>query len=277
MNSQKRPKRVKGNLLLAHRINREIQFDGFMGLIVEGVQRVGKSAYVSKGLAYANGEWEFKPTPRCVKPDFESVKPYMVFKPEEFLDQVLVVESKQKALIWDDAGYWLFALDWYEPFVKAVCKWMQVAGTQFGVIILTSPEKSLISSKVLTALPNHYVCRVTRTSGDRQRYRPRIAKAYISWTYPDGRKGGVRTRWTDRFNAMLPDDYYNWYNPIRRGYLDLARALMKKEVRELQRKQTTLSQGEESEFMETVHRATGGLEKIDEVNEVLAMMDRSAS
>ena len=72
-----------------------------------------------------------------------------MFKPEEFLDKVLEVDEKEKALIWDDAGYWLFSLDWYEPFVKAVSRWMQVAGTQFACIILTTPKRSLISSKVL--------------------------------------------------------------------------------------------------------------------------------
>ena len=44
-----------------------------------------------------------------MKADYESVKPWMVFKPEEFLDKVLKVE--EKALIWDDVGYWLFSLD----------------------------------------------------------------------------------------------------------------------------------------------------------------------
>ncbi len=75
-------------------------------------------------MAFANGEWEYNPEPICVKPDYDSVKPWVVFKPEEFLDKVLEVDEREKALIWDDAGYWLFSLDWYEPFVKAVSRWI---------------------------------------------------------------------------------------------------------------------------------------------------------
>ena len=118
--------------------------------------------------------WEFEPEPRCVKPDFDSVKPWVIFKPQEFLDKVLEVDEKQKCLIWDDAGYWVFSLDWYEPFVKAVSRWMQVAGTQFACIILMTSEQSLISSKILAALPNHHICHITKTRNEKNTYYKRL-------------------------------------------------------------------------------------------------------
>jgi len=114
-----------------------------------------------------------------------------VFKPEEFLNLILTVNEKQQAVVWDDAGYWLFALDWYEEFVKAESRFMQLAGTLFGAIILTTPNQTLISSKVMASLPNYYVCNVTKTSSNSYTLRPRIAKVYESWNYPDGKKGGV--------------------------------------------------------------------------------------
>ena len=114
---------AKITLHLAQRVLKETAYDGFFALVVDGVQRIGKSSYVIKGLAFANGEWVYEPEPICVKADYESVKPWVVFKPEEFLDKVLEVDEKEKALIWDDAGYWLFSLDWYEPFVKTVSRW----------------------------------------------------------------------------------------------------------------------------------------------------------
>jgi len=77
---------TRGRLRLAEKIVNETRLDGFFAMVVDGVQRTGKTSYVSKGLAYANGEWEFDPTPRCVKPDFDSVKDWMIFKPQEFLD-----------------------------------------------------------------------------------------------------------------------------------------------------------------------------------------------
>jgi len=217
-----------------------------------------------RALAFANGVWEFEPYPHCVELDFDSVKQWMIFQPKEFLDKVLEVTEKQKCLIWDDAGYWLFSLDWYEPFVKAVSRWIQIAGTQFACIILTTPETSLISSKVLAALPNHHICHVTKAASDTYMVRDRLAKSYQKWRYPDGRQGGVRKRWTDKFNAMLPDDFFNWYNPIRKGYLGLAKDMMAKRVMELESKGT---QKEKSAHMETVHKATGGIDKINEVME----------
>lgn len=276
------PKRAKsigkmGRLILGNKINAEYRSDGFFGLVVQGRQRIGKSSYTQQSLAEATGKYErmfVKSLKReanvCVKRNYEAVKEWVVFKPEEFLDLTLVVNEKVRAVIWDDAGYWLFALDWYEEFVKAVSKFMQLAGTLFGAIILTTPNQTLISSKVMASLPNYYICNVTKTSTDSYSVRPRVSKVYESWNYPDGKKGGVWTRWRDHFNAMLPDDYFAWYKPVRDEYLILAKKLLKREVRKL-KKQVT--QEEEAEYMEDVVKATGGAEKIREVNEVLANIE----
>jgi hypothetical protein len=47
---------VKGKLRLSEKIVTETRLDGFFAMVVDGVQRTGKTSYVSKGLAYANGE-----------------------------------------------------------------------------------------------------------------------------------------------------------------------------------------------------------------------------
>jgi hypothetical protein len=62
---------VKINLRLAQRILKETAYDGFFALVVDGVQRIGKSSYVIKDLAFANGEWVYEPEPICVKADYE--------------------------------------------------------------------------------------------------------------------------------------------------------------------------------------------------------------
>lgn len=269
-----------GRLILGQKINAEHKTDGFFGLVVQGKQRIGKSSYTQQSLAEACGKWEkmyVKSLKResmvCVERDYEAVKEWVVFKPEEFLDLTLKVDVKSRAVIWDDAGYWLFALDWYEEFVKAVSKFMQLAGTLFAAIILTTPNQTLISSKVMASLPNYYVCNVTKTKADTYSLRPRVAKVYESWNYPDGKKGGVYVRWRDRFNAMLPDSHFAWYKPVRDGYLDLAKKLLKKEVRSL--KKQSVSQTEESEYMEAVAKATGGAEHIKEITEVLGQIEES--
>jgi hypothetical protein len=268
-----------GRLLLAQKIRHEHHTDGFFGLVIQGKQRIGKSSYSQQALAESHGKWELqyakslkREVPVCVESNYEAVKDWVVFKPQEFLDLVLVVEEKEQAIVWDDAGYWLFALDWYEDFVKSVSKFMQLAGTIFAGIILTTPNMALISSKVMASLPNYYTCTVTKHGKDTFFNRPRLAKVYESWNYPDGKKGGVWTRWKDNFNAMLPDDYFQWYKPVRDEYLLMAKKLLSKEVRSLKKKDT---KSEEAEYMETVHTATGGSEKLKEVNEVLANIESS--
>ena len=197
MPKQPKSKGKTGRLILAQKINAEYMSYGFFGLVVQGKQRIGKSSYTQQSLAESCGEWAklyVKSLKResvvCVKRNYGAVKRWVVFKPEEFLDLTLLVETKSRAVIWDDAGYWLFALDWYEEFVKAVSKFMQLAGTLFGAIILTTPNQTLINSKVMASLPNYYVSNVTKTSSDSYTLRPRIAKVYESGNYPDGKKGG---------------------------------------------------------------------------------------
>lgn len=260
-------------LQLALKINQEQRFDGFSAICIEGKQRLGKSSYGSQCLAEANGKWTFKPKLiRCDEPDYEAVKPWMVFPPKEFLNLVLNVETgtKEKAAFWDDAGFWLFALDWYEPFVKAVSRYVQLAGRQFAFLILTTPNKRLISGKVLEALPDLYVCKVVRSGKDTYYRRPRVAKVYEKWDYPDGKKGGVKTRWRDKFNAMLPDEFFKWYKPRSDHYMDIGIKILQSEVRKLGSKMDTK---DKAEVMETVHTAVGDPSRLTEIHEVLKNLE----
>ena len=259
---------------LAWKINDTYLFDSFFGMAVEGKQRIGKSSYVSQSLAEACGEWDHRfklddgrTVSKCVDPDYDEVKKWMVFPPKEFLELVLHVDKKERAVIWDDAGFWLFALDWYEPFVKSVSRYIQLAGRQFGVLILTTPNKRLISGKVLEALPDMYVSKIVRTGDDDVNYRPRMAKVYERWDYPDGKKGGVKTRWKDRFNAMLPDPFFKWYKPKSDHYMDIGLQLLKKEVGKITKKR---DKKEAEDYMENVHQVVGEPERIKEVNELIA-------
>lgn len=243
--------------------------DGFLGMIVEGRQRIGKSSLCSRILSSSYGKWEVeKGRVVHVEKDWERPKKWIVFPPQEFLDRVLEVGvgQKQMALLWDDAGFWLFALDWYDPFVKVVSKYIQLAGRQFAGFFLTTPRQTLISSKVLQAMPEIYVCRVVRAGRDSYDRRPRLAKVYQRWDYPDGKKGGVRKRWKEIFNAMLPDPYYTWYKPKSEHYLDEAVELLKREI-DLMKQKKQFSKDEQ--LMDKVHKVIGGEGKMKEVSEVI--------
>lgn len=271
-------------LKTAAAINKCYYFDKFLGMTVEGVQRVGKTSYTCKCLAQANGDWEWDKDAVgskrlvCVKSNFEAVKRWVVFLPKEFLNLVFNYgEEKQRAVIWDDAGFWLFALDWYEPFVKAVSRYSQLCGTQFAALIMTTPDKRLISTKVLDALPKMKVCEIVEHGRETYYYRPRIARVYEKWTWADGKRGGVKKKWEDHFNAFLPDDFYDWYFPKRKGYLEEGKKILKREIGRLDKKSNEgmagMDRKEQEELMETVHKVVGGEERLREVNEVLKLIE----
>lgn len=252
------------------------RMDGFLGMICEGRQRIGKSSLCSRILASAYGKWEIeKGKVVNVEKNWEEPKKWIVFPPEEFLNRVLEVGvgQKQMALLWDDAGFWLFALDWYEPFVKVVSKYIQLAGRQFAGLFLTTPRQTLISSKVLQAMPEVYVCRVIKTGRDSYYKRPRLAKIYQRWDYPDGKRGGVRKRWKEMYNAMLPDPYYEWYKPKSEHYLDEAVSLLKREVELMKQKKQF---AKDKILLEKVAKAVGGEDKMDEVSEVITQLTPKA-
>lgn len=268
-------------LNMAAQINHAYYFDKFLGMLVTGVQRIGKSSYSCKCLAQACGEWgrvKSDITDRdvliCYESDYEAVKPWVVFLPREFLNLIFAYsEEKQRAAIWDDAGFWLFALDWYEPFVKAVSRYIQLAGTQFGSLIMTTPDQKLVSSKVLDSLPKMKLCEISEFGRETYKVRPRIARIYEKWNWADGKRGGVKKKWTDKFNAMLPDSFYDWYLPKRQAYLIDGKNILKKEVSRLDTKLGLTKGKEDADYMEEVYKVVGDEGRLKEVAEVLANLE----
>jgi hypothetical protein len=204
----------------------------------------------------------------------------MTFMPREYLDAVLQAADsmqKKRGLIQDDAGFWYFALDWYDPFIKASNRFLQIVGTLFGTVMLTTPNQRLISGKILDALPELKICRISRLNRDTYSNRPRVAKVYESWDYPDGKKGGVKTQWEDRYNATLPDDFYNWYKPKRDGYIQIGLRILKSEIFRADKKLSLREKEqilEKEGLMEDVHKVVGGEEKIKEINEFVKMFSK---
>lgn len=265
---------VRDSIKLAWRINHEHYLDGFFGMIVEGKQRIGKSSFCCQSLAEAFGEWEYEEEgdtmyAHCKKPNYEEVKKWVVFPPKQFLDKILSIDigDKEKAIYWSDAGFWLFVLDWYQPFVKSVAKYIQLSGRQFAAVFFSTPNKKLLSSKVIESIPEIYVCRIIKESRDTPRFRPRIAKIYERWDYPDGKKGGVRTRWHDKFNAIMPDHFFSWYKPISDHYLEIGRDILEAEVAAMRKK--TKTQDELEEQLDKVAKVVGEPNRLKEVSEVL--------
>ena len=193
-------------------------------LIVYGKLGIGKSSYAMQVSACAYGTYD--------NPDWEKMKEYIVFKPEDFVQRcmdMLDEDQREKVLIWDDAGLWLYAMDYNDPFVIAVTKYLNVARTNWAAIIFTTPTPTMVIKK-LRSLPDCLTIKITKITDDRVRIqRLRKARVYEHRMLPDMIKSRTKDKWDDvGWDAMLPDDVYKWYDPIRKKYA-------KEAVREMHR------------------------------------------
>lgn len=206
-------------------------------IVYGGLLGTGKSSYCIKALAEVLGS---HPGRADNVPNYEAVKEYIVFPPNEFVDRVLHQKKREKAICWDDMGLWLFALNWYDPFVKATVKYFNVMRTDWAAIIGNTPSPKMVVGKI-QAFPESIRVKIKKAASniDHPR-RPRLAQAYRLWSTPDLKRTGVTTRgmWRDEYSALLPDDFYfNWYKPKRDEYAQIAKELMFKELEKLKKRE----------------------------------------
>lgn len=215
------PLLVSGVLALARHILKAWELGDFLAVVVYGVQRIGKTAYALKVLAEVMGELY-----NGGKPDYsiETAKRNLVFPPQQFMDRVDAITMKEPMIIWDDAGLWLNALDWYDPWVKAVGKYMNVIGTDLAAIIFTAPLPTWVTTKV-RGMPQITTVKIIKR-GNKQF--SRRGTAYRNWLAPDMKKSGVRKLFYEDYSCRIPDHLYLWYNPLRERYATIAKALMRR-------------------------------------------------
>jgi len=198
------------------------------------------------------------------KPDYEEVKHWIVFPPKDFVDLVLKLKSRRIGLIWEDAGLWLFALDWFDPFVKSAVKYMNVARTDFGGILFNTPYMGMMSRKLIIAPDVLRIKIIKRSSNISTPNRYRFAKAYKPWRSPDLTKHGVMSVFGDLFSAKLPDEFFAWYRPQREKYALVAKKMMLQKIEALAKKNPR--EPTEQEYKTVVPTP----EKIKELSEVVA-------
>ena len=215
-------------LALARKIIMNYRLDDFSLIIIYGPPRMGKSAYAIKVMGqvyeYLKGEDIYDPRV-CQK--------YMGWDPRENVNRWLELYKRIPVYTWDDAGYWLFSLNWTDPLLITVQQYMNVVGTDMNTLILTTPDPSWILSKIAN-MPGTIKVNVIKTRGGSECDSVRFARRAISykpWKYPDGKGGGVNKIVEDEFSCKLPDPFYSdWYKPTREGYAHAAKLAMKKEL-----------------------------------------------
>jgi len=207
---------------------------------------IGKSAYVNHVLADITGYqhchekelckwmWE-KPKPRDAKvwdTNWEATKEFVKYPPEEVVDvcmQMLEKGRKDVAFHWDDAGTWLNAMDFHDPFCIAFMKYLSLARSNWGGIVLSTPVEDWVLKKLRTAKGVLHV-EVKRMSGTDREYiwRPRVATCYKLVKFKGNPKSYWPKQWQDTFMATMPDSFYQWYDPRRRMYTKIAVQMMRK-------------------------------------------------
>jgi len=222
----------------------------FKLFIIYGPLGKGKSAYAIKTgvqvlqAIYGLNEEEV----------WEKIKEFVIFHPEQFFkkleDMMMSGVRRYPFIIWDDAGLWLSAMDWTDPFLKTFSKYLNVVRTMFASFILTTPMPRYVL-KSLRGLPDAMVVKII-DSGDYLHLWHRFADGYLNWFTPDGKKTGVRHIYRDPYNCKLPDDFYFWYKPYRDMYQKIAFRLLLEEWEKKKKQSKILQQLKEMMNYETV-------------------------
>ena len=208
-------------LALAQEIIQWFMNDEFKVVIIYGEQRMGKSVYALKVMGQVLNYLKGLPLSN------ELVDRFMGWRPIEVVDQLLSIEGKIPVYTWDDAGYWLWALDWNDPVLKAFMKYLNVIGTDMACLILTTPDPRWILKKI-TAQPSARTIKIIKASGN-SRWR-RIAKGYQPYVLPDLTTTRVKSWLEDTFSCKCRQDVYDYYRPKRLGYALEAKQLLRKTV-----------------------------------------------
>lgn len=196
-------KRETGSAM-AQRIYEAIDERSFVGSIVFGSQRIGKSAYGLRVLYEIYEDWD------------DILDNYVLFD----LDDVLrllersVNEREQiKAFMWDDAGVHASKHIFFSDRKKAqlLQNLFDVIGLYLGGVILTTPSPT----NLLKALRDYefYRIKVTR----KNEYWGRNALGYRNILLPSG-ASYIKKVFQDSFNCHLPDDVYQRYEDMRSDY-----------------------------------------------------------
>lgn len=207
-------------LALARRICSAYLKDDFMLVIIYGELRMGKSAFALKVLGQVYDYLKDRPL------SVDLVDQYLGWHPTEVIDDWFNIDKRIPMYIWDDAGYWLFSLQWHDPLLIAVQRYMNVIGTDMNCLVLTTPDPTWILSKIV-GMPGAIRVKIYKSRGgiadDFTTLYARHARGYKPYRSPDLKKTGVNRILDDDFSCYIPDDVYAFYFPSREHYAKMAK------------------------------------------------------
>jgi len=187
--------------------------------------------------------------------DWETTKSFIRYLPEDVVrlcKTMLMKGLREPAFHWDDAGSWLNAMDYNDPFVISFMKYLGLARSNWGMVILSTPVEEWILKKLRAAkgMLRVDIKKPQNPHALRSVWRPRIAKAYKMVRYVGKSKAYWPRQWTDHYIAIMPDDFFNWYKPKRDKYALLM--AMEMETALKRRRDRGLPIGKDMEILESI-------------------------
>ena len=151
--------------------------------------------------------------------DINELKKYYAHTPIEVLAMLQGFKEQKPCIVWDDAGVWLYYMDYANPLVKHFGKNLQMIRTKVASIIFTTPNPTLILGK-LRNFPQTLTLKIAKVGAKRHALKRR-ATAYQSFLLPDLQKFRVKKIYEDDFGVMLPHDVYSYLTERRKKYVEM--------------------------------------------------------
>lgn len=208
--------------------------DDFILPIIYGPPRIGKSVYALKVMFQVYDHlfgWDkFRVYENCLG-----------YEPERVITDWSQFTERMPGYIWDDAGVWLFTLDYHDPLLRELQRYFNVLATDLNCLMLTTPDPKWILTKI-GKMPGSMWIRINKRRGIQRnpdtglrvldQYVPSVrfarrAVSYAPWRAPDMKKEGVSHVVEDDFYCKLEDELYQYYKPQREFYAGLVKKRMR--------------------------------------------------
>lgn len=193
--------------VMADKIRAATTGGGFVGFIVYGPQRIGKSSYALQSLKEVYGSWDL------------ALK-YTLFDIRDVIREIrgaVKSDVRLPAIMWDDCGVHGGKMLYFSnrKLTEYLQNLVDVIGINLGGLVMTTPSPS----NLLKALRGYEFYRVKIFIRDGSGGRRAIG--YMSSLLPSGTRI-IHRKYSDFYNVQLPDDVWAKYLKKRKSYLAVA-------------------------------------------------------
>ena len=223
----------------SQRIIEDFDDDRFTTFIVTGKNGAGKSSYcnclISEVYSARQREKYGGDGGTTCNFNLDIFKTHMGYHPKKVITQWKQQKERDYCYHWDDAGVWLCNLDFSNPFVKSIGRYLQVARTKWAVIMFSCIDKADIISKIRN-FKSCIIVDITYNGEPKSKYISHkyrsIAHGYHYWEDRSEKFGGIEYDWEEEFCTYMPKTFYPWYIEQRKKYTDLQLKLMYDKMKE---------------------------------------------